>query len=245
MISAINKIYEVTYSKVHPGCDRQEGTTEGAVRLRGGFGTLCDPIHTGFVEVLHIGKWGSICTEQGAEDRAEDNLVADVVGRQLGFPHGNRIDPLTARPPALTPEEAEAAPTGNPSDYGSDYTNSGDFPSDTEEAEEPVERFWLSAVGCSGPERHLIDCNLGPGFRNNNAGCSSRPHRIHVACRQFPVAEALEDVTTPDARTLPSSPRLIQSTCCGPSFAELLLTERSLPDRQPAMSESSQRKRWH
>ena len=181
-----------------PGCDRQEGTTEGAVRLRGGFGTLCDPVHSGFVEVLHFEEWGSICTDQRAENRAEDNLVADVVCRQLGFPHGTRIDPLTSRPPPSSPLGGEApSPYSTyyfPSYYDADYL--------TEEAEEPVDRFWLSEVTCSGPEERLIDCGLGEGFRNNNAGCRSSPHRIHIACRQFPVVEALEEVKTPDAGAL-------------------------------------------
>ena len=175
-----------------PGCDRQEGTTEGAVRLRGGFGTPCDPVHSGFIEVLHLGEWGSICTDRLTETRAEDNLVADVVCRQLGFPHGTRIDPLTAEAPRPSPPDGEPpSPNAIYYDYGSIDP--------TEEAEEPVDRFWLSEVTCSGPEARLIDCDLGEGFRNNNAGCSSRPHRIHIACRQFPVVEALEEVTTPDA----------------------------------------------
>ena len=77
------------------------------MRVRGGFGNLCDPIHSGFIEVLHSGEWGSICTEQTRENRAEDNLVADVVCRQLGFPHGTRIDPLRARPPPPAPADGE------------------------------------------------------------------------------------------------------------------------------------------
>ena len=161
------------------------------MRLRGGFGSLCDPVHSGFIEVLHFGEWGSICTEQFSENVGEDNLVADVVCRQLGFPHGTRVDPLTARPPP--PEQA-------PSPYSSYYYSYYyDYGSATEEAEEPVERFWLSEVTCSGPEGRLIDCDLGPGFRNNNAGCRFNPHRIHIACRQFPVVEALEAITTPGA----------------------------------------------
>ena len=180
----------------HAECGTQDGTTEGSVRLRGGFGTPCDPVHSGFIEVLHFGEWGSICTDRRAEDRAEDNLVADVVCRQLGFPHGTRIDPLTAQAPPPMPE-------GAPSPYSTYYyTYYYDYDTPTEEAEEPVDRFWLSSVTCNGPESQLVDCNLGPGFRNNNAGCRFRPHRIHIACRQFAVVEALEAVTTPGAGTL-------------------------------------------
>ena len=185
-------------SRSFPGCDRQEGTTEGAVRLRGGFGTLCDPVHSGFIEVLHFGEWGSICSNRRAEDRAEDNLVADVVCRQLGFPHGTRIDPLPAQAPPPSLSDGEG-----PSPYTTDYDSTYDYNNNIDEAEEPVDRFWLSEVTCSGPEARLVDCDLGLGFRNFNDGCSftftSSPHRIHIACRQFPVVEALEEVTTPDA----------------------------------------------
>ena len=183
-----------------PGCDRQEGTTEGAVRLRGGFGTLCDPVHSGFVEVLHLGEWGSICTDQEAEDRSEDHLVADVVCRQLGFPHGNRVDPLAARPPPRAPADGEA-PIPYSTLYFASYYEDRSIP---EEAEEPVDRFWLSDVTCSGPEGRLTDCDLGPGFRNNNTGCGTRPHRIHVACRHFPVVEALEALSDPEAGAVPT-----------------------------------------
>ena len=153
------------------------------MRLRGGFGSLCDPVHSGFIEVLHAGEWGSICTDESVENQGENRLVADVVCRQLGFPHGTRVDPLTAQPPS----------TEAPSPFNADNRPPA------EEAEEPVERFWLRDVACSGPEGRLVDCNLGQGFRNNNAGCSSNPHRIHAACRQFPVVEALEAITTPGA----------------------------------------------
>lgn len=78
-----------------------DGQDQGAVRLRGGFGTLCDPVHTGFVEVLNDSEWGSICTDRADEDSDADRLVADVVCRQLGFPHGTRVDPLIAGGPEI------------------------------------------------------------------------------------------------------------------------------------------------
>ena len=168
---------------IHAGCDVQEGTTEGSVRLRGGFGTLCDPIHSGFIEVLHSGEWGSICTQDFSEYSGENNLVADVVCRQLGFPYGNRVNPLNLE--------------------------------DMEEADEPLDRFWLSSVRCRGLEDRLTGCDLGAGFIGDNPpsdysfldvdSCSDGDHRVTVACRQFPVVEALEAVTTPGAG-MPSTP---------------------------------------
>ena len=169
------------------------------MRLRGGFGTPCDPVHSGFIEVLHSGEWGSICTQQRPDNRAEDNLVADVACRQLGFPHGTRVDPLTSRPPPPSQSDGEAS-----SPYATYYISYFDNSDTTEEAEESVDRFWLTQVTCSGPEGRLIDCNLGQGFLDNDTvgpGCRFEPHRIHIACRQFPVVEALEAVTTPDAGT--------------------------------------------
>ena len=151
------------------------------MRLRGGFGTPCDPVHSGFIEILHNGEWGSICT-----DESVSSIVADVVCRQLGFPHGTGIDPLT--------EPSPPAPEDGSYYYPGYYSYST-----TEEAEEPVDRFWLSDVSCSGTEERLVDCDLGSGFRNNEGGCVRSPHRAHIACRQFPVVEALEAVTSPEA----------------------------------------------
>ena len=118
--------------------------------------------------------------------------MGDVVCRQLGFPHGSRIDPLTAPAPPPIPE-------GALSPYSTyDY----DYDAPTEEPEEPVERFWLNSVTCNGPESQLVDCNLGQGFLNSNEGCRFSPNRIHIACRKFAIVEALEAVTTPGAGTL-------------------------------------------
>ena len=157
---------------------------EGSVRLRGGFGTPCDPVHTGFVEVFHFDEWGAICEGDDSTDR----LAADVICRQLGFPHGTLVDPLT------NPADRETTPN----DYGG-YDYSPYIP-DEEEASEEQERFWLNRVQCRGPEEKLLDCDLGQGFRTNNGGCTgNRVVRLTVACRTFPVTEALEDVTTPGA----------------------------------------------
>ena len=151
------------------------------MRLREGFGTPCDPLHSGFVEVFHMGEWGAICT---GREFATD-LVADVVCRQLGFPHGTSVDPSTSLPV-------------DQSNYDYYYYNTYE----ADEAEEPQGRFWLNEVTCRGPEAALLDCDLGPGFLSSNAPCSSDPSRFTVACRKFAVSEALEDVMTPGAGAL-------------------------------------------
>eukprot|EP00892_Ulva_mutabilis_P001591 jgi/Ulvmu1/11432/UM076_0006.1 len=167
-----------------PSCAKTPPLEEGSVRLRGGFGSLCDPVYTGFVEVFHFDEWGAICT--GNDDT--DRLAADVVCRQLGFPHGTLVDPLTN---PFDPVRVE-------DDYGGFYYSPTE-PED-EEAQEPEERFWLNFLACRGPEDTLLECDLGQGFRTNNNGCSGGPVRLTVACRTFPVGAALEEVTTTGAK---------------------------------------------
>ena len=158
-------------------------SAQGDVRLRGGFGTPCDPVHSGFIEVFNAGEWGAIC--EGGGYRTTDRLVADVVCRQLGFPHGTVVDALSIQP--VQPY---------------DYYFSGEL---LEEAQEPQARFWLDGVQCRGLEQRLLDCDLGEGFINaadgGVAACLDSPvaSRVHVACRQFAVPEALEAVVTPGA----------------------------------------------
>ena len=200
-ISALRGSFTKISKPTRPAdCDRQEGIEEGALRLRGGFGTPCDPVHSGFVEVLHLGEWGSICSSLSGGSRSRH--VADVVCRQLGFPHGTRVDPFNPLPP---PGEQALSPDGSYYDTDSDEDRS-----DIEEAEEPCERFWLEELGltCTGPEARLIDCDLGEGFRRNSADCRLRAPRFHVACRQFPVA-AFEAITTPDAGTATLQPNAL------------------------------------
>eukprot|EP00892_Ulva_mutabilis_P011168 jgi/Ulvmu1/8423/UM043_0001.1 len=162
-------------------CSEPAGT-QGQLRLRGGFGSPCDPIYTGFVEIFHLQEWGAICARP---NRGGVNpQSADVICRQLGFPHGTLVDSSI-----------------NPPDPGSDYRDpdysfSGYEP---EEAEEPQERFWLNEISCRGPEDRLTECDLGQGFRRGNAGCTRQSSRLTVACRTFAISEALEDVTTPGA----------------------------------------------
>lgn len=71
----------------------------------------------------------------------------------------------------------------------------------------------LDQVSCTGKEERVPACDLGPGFLEDpddeetadNSTCQNRftasdnSPTLHVACRQFPVVEALEGVTTPDA----------------------------------------------
>ena len=164
------------------GCNTVSMPVEGSVRLRGGFGSQCDSIHTGFIEVFHLGEWGAVCERFRSEP---DRLVADVVCRQLGYPHGTPVEPLSNR--------------ADPAGTDGDYTFTPPEPL-TEEAEEPQGRFWLSQAACRGTEDKLLDCDLGPGFRRGNAGCTDSPVRLTVACRTFPVPAALESVVTPGAR---------------------------------------------
>eukprot|EP00892_Ulva_mutabilis_P008274 jgi/Ulvmu1/5819/UM025_0076.1 len=154
---------------------------EGALRLTRGFGTPCDALHSGIVEIFHLGEWGAICvSEFGLSPRS-----ADVVCRQLGFPYGTLVDAST-----------------NPPDPGPDGY---EYPYDPDEADQIGERIWLRQPGCQGPEATLLDCDLGNGFISREQGCPRGraqvqiPVRLAVACRQFPVSEALEDVTTPGA----------------------------------------------
>ena len=156
------------------------------MRLVGVFGTPCAPLYTGIVEVFHDDEWGALCLEAFPAD----TLVADTVCRQLGFQHGSPSDPRAAR---VDPE-----PTDDGIAYGSDYQFR------PEESQRPQERFWLTEVSCRGPEERLVDCDLGPGFVQDGDSCAADKggglsRRLHVACRQFAVEEALEAVTSPGA----------------------------------------------
>lgn len=189
---------------------------QGDVRLRGGFGTPCDPLHTGFVEVFNAGEWGAICSALDLPSI----LVADVVCRQLGFPHGTVVDPINPRPR-----------------FTDDYVI-------VEEADEPQDRFWLGNVVCSGPEARLLDCGLGSGFLTEDA-CSSSPVRLTVACRKFAVPEALEAVTTPGAGadlTAVHAQLLLRSEyCSGLRFCQAMEPVYVLS--QPMRHESTHH--WH
>ena len=64
----------------------------------------------------------------------------------------------------------------------------------------------LSNVECRGTEERVTECDIGAGFLANTTECpidasdyGARTLQLHVACRRFPVAEALEAVTTPGA----------------------------------------------
>eukprot|EP00892_Ulva_mutabilis_P011615 jgi/Ulvmu1/8826/UM049_0006.1 len=91
------------------------------------------------------------------------------------------------------------------STYEYDYRSTYDYTCvGVEEAEEPVGRFWLNVVDCNGTEERLVDCRLYSGFIDAASGCGdprgpAAQHRRHVACRRFPVEEALETVTIPGA----------------------------------------------
>eukprot|EP00892_Ulva_mutabilis_P011625 jgi/Ulvmu1/8835/UM049_0015.1 len=164
-----------------PECANVTASGEGAVRLRGGFGGPCDSMHTGLVEIMHLEEWGGVCvpaSSNNPDSNLVDNLVADVVCRQLGFPHGTRIDPLNP-----TPRQQN------------DY----DPYEDVEESQTPVEQFWLQGVQCTGPEARLDQCDLRDGFDRFSCSRDQVSSALHVVCRQFPVVEALEAAPSPDA----------------------------------------------
>ena len=93
-----------------------------------------------------------------------DAITADVVCRQLGFAQGTPVN-------GGEPEVDNFA----------------------EESEVPSDTTWLAGVRCRGHEATLTDClgNDDGGFLDGSGGniCS---RRLHVACRQFAVEEALE-----------------------------------------------------
>eukprot|EP00892_Ulva_mutabilis_P012491 jgi/Ulvmu1/9614/UM054_0044.1 len=75
-------------------CDRAPRQEQGAVRLVRGEGTPCDVLHSGVIEIFNEGDWGTVCETNA--------LGADVVCRQLGFPHGTLVtdDPRASNPNA-------------------------------------------------------------------------------------------------------------------------------------------------
>ena len=151
------------------------------MRLVGGFGTPCDPLYTGIVEIFHAGEWGVICGGRlDPTDSPFGTLAPDVICRQLGFPHGTVVDGL------------EPGNTDN-----------------VEESQLPLGRIWLRDLLCRGPEERVLDCDLVPRRflrRRDEASfgsCGFSERRLNVACRQFAVEPALEAVTTPDAGAQP------------------------------------------
>lgn len=180
------------------------------MRLVDGFGTPCDPLYTGVVEIFHAGEWGAICVEVGAARVPIDLLAADTVCRQLGFPHGTIVSTLNPRGVIL-------------SEYAYFYPNDADV-SDLEESESSG-RVWLHRLQCSGGEEQVLDCLRGPPqFFNDRDTCinfrdkyndyydyddyTGETVRMEVACRQFAVEEAAETNFTSGA----GAPPLFQHT---------------------------------
>lgn len=68
-------------------------------------------------------------------------------------------------------------------------------------------RSWLSDVQCRGPEATVAECRGGEDFLTGAAECerassfreATISNQLYVACRQFPVTEALEGEVTPGA----------------------------------------------
>lgn len=131
------------------------------------------------MEIFHLQEWGGVCIDT----TVTEFLHADVICRQLGFPHG-------------TDASIETDPPGN-----TGLTNNAG----TGILEGLAERAWLPDVRCTGAEAELLECQLGQGFRDDLADCGRSRLRLAVTCRTFAVSEALEDVATPGARTPLSS----------------------------------------
>eukprot|EP00892_Ulva_mutabilis_P001727 jgi/Ulvmu1/11555/UM078_0048.1 len=176
------------------GCNLTSPEVEGSVRLVNGFGTPCDPLHTGTVEVFHASEWGAICVAVIEQRDPADTLAADAVCRQLGFPHGNPVSTLIPVPPELRDSQNFLL---------EDLVESG-----------APGRVWLEGLRCRGGEQSVLDCELDPPeFVNDAETCfgaglasfaddySSTPGTIplQVACRQFAVEAAAEAVTSPGA----------------------------------------------
>lgn len=123
-------------------------------------------------------------------------FAADVICRQLGFPHGSVID-------TLNPEPFEGD-----SDRGSDRHQQ--FPVEGLVESQTEGRVWLGGVQCAGREDRVLECELQPpGFIPDaqtcfDAGAKGRV-RLVVACRKFPVEAALEAERTPGAGVTPNS----------------------------------------
>lgn len=81
--------------------------------------------------------------------------------RSLGFPHYTVIDPL--------PNPAHDDSDGDPYGYGGYACAPYGYTPREEEAEEEQQRFWLRCVSYEGPEEKSVDCDIGAGFRSNNA----------------------------------------------------------------------------
>lgn len=148
-------------------CGLEDITEEGAVRLTFGFGTLCDPLHTGVVEVFHAGQWGAICGgDTGLADDFFARGVPPIVCRELGFAVGTAV---AAPSPDPCADPAAAAP--------------GD-------------RVWLTEAVCRGPETQLRQCRVYPSAfldaasEASTGGCGTPRRLLAVACRQFPITTA-------------------------------------------------------
>eukprot|EP00892_Ulva_mutabilis_P002672 jgi/Ulvmu1/12405/UM009_0052.1 len=157
---------------------------EGDVRLRGGSGTPCDPVHTGFVEIFLDDAWAGICEALADVDR----LVSDVVCRQLGFPHGTVVEPT-------------ANPRTGPGVYDLYSYFYLDYGADSEENQLPSDAFVVNEFNCQGTEDRVLDCGHDAfGLRSTDyIGLDCADSRLTVVCRSFSVPEALEDVNTPGA----------------------------------------------
>eukprot|EP00892_Ulva_mutabilis_P011624 jgi/Ulvmu1/8834/UM049_0014.1 len=184
----------IACSLATPGCNGGPKEEDGAVRLRGGVGTQCNSVFTGFVEVFHNGAWGAVCMSRYSRNA----LVADVICRQIGADHGNLVDPFPPPPPDLNSDVYDATEDITVLDLVSLYEDD-DLESVVESGGPASLVLLMDGPECRGPEQRLDACDIGNGFHRTDQGCGPQSAQLHVACRNFAVSAALEGVDTQGA----------------------------------------------
>ena len=138
------------------------------MRLVDCFGTPCDPVYTGMVEVFHRGSWTTFCR------RPRGTHAAPAICRQLGFAYGNEAHQDAFASEGFEPRRPRLSDVDH--------------------------ELWLRDAACLGTESNVTECRLA--FRSrarSQERCRLREPRFEVTCRQFPVRQAQEGLTTAGA----------------------------------------------